>query len=89
MIAMTVTLQTFVWCNCASQLKPENLLELCVQNLPPAIFTLMKSTEPWMDEYYTFDLEGAMENIGFLNVNSVLTDPRHRTVTGTVPLARH
>jgi len=58
-----------------------------IQNLPPALFTLMKSTEPWMDEYYTFDLEGEMENIGFLNVNSVLTDPRHRTVTGTVPLA--
>lgn len=48
----------------------------------------MKSTEPWMDEYYTFDLEGAMENIGFLNVTSILTDPRHRTVTGTVPLAQ-
>lgn len=31
MIAMTVTLQTFVWCNCASQLKPENLLGLCAE----------------------------------------------------------
>ena len=38
-----------------------------------------------MDEYYTFDLEGEMEKIGFVNVKSVLTDPRHWTVTGTVP----
>ena len=59
---------------------------LCVQNLPPAIFTLMKSTEPWMDEYYTFDLEEEMEKIGFIHVESILTDPRHRTVTGSVPL---
>lgn len=28
-----------------------------IQNLPPAIFTLMKSTEPWSDEYYSYDLE--------------------------------
>ncbi|KAG0628567.1 hypothetical protein M758_1G036200 [Ceratodon purpureus] len=56
-----------------------------IQNLPPAIFTLMKSTEPWMDEYFTFDLDGEMEKIGFSNVKSILTDPRHRTVTGTVP----
>lgn len=27
-----------------------------IQNLPPALFTLMKSTEPWSDEYYIFDL---------------------------------
>jgi hypothetical protein len=27
-----------------------------IQNLPPALFTLMKSTEPWTDEYYVFDI---------------------------------
>jgi hypothetical protein len=39
-----------------------------------------------MDEYFTFALEEEMKKIGFSNVNTVLTDPRHRTVTGTVPL---
>ncbi|CAK9259820.1 unnamed protein product [Sphagnum jensenii] len=57
-----------------------------IQSLPPAVFTLMKSTEPHSDEYYLLDLDGAMKEIGFINVTSVLTDPRHRTVTGTVPL---
>jgi hypothetical protein len=58
----------------------------CLQSLPPAVFILMKSTEPHSDEYYLMDLDGAMKEIGFINVTSVLTDPRHRTVTGTVPL---
>ncbi|XP_024370802.2 uncharacterized protein [Physcomitrium patens] len=67
-------------------LKPGGTVSLTDNsNLPPAIFTLMKSTEPWMDEYFTFDLEGEMEKIGFMNVNSIMTNPRHRTVTGTAP----
>lgn len=56
-----------------------------IQDLPPVLFTLMKSTEPWMDEYYTMDLEEVMREVGFKNVTSILTDPRHRTATGTVP----
>ena len=53
-----------------------------IQNLPPPIFTLMKSTEPWSDEYYAFDLEQAMRDAGFVDVITVETDPRHRTVLG-------
>lgn len=56
-----------------------------LQNLPPVLFTLMKSTEPHLDEYYLMDLENTMVEIGFIHVRSVLTDPRHRTVTGSVP----
>lgn len=56
-----------------------------LQELPPALFTLMKSTEPFLDEYYLLDLEDAMREAGFVNVVSLLTDPRHRTVTATVP----
>jgi ubiquinone/menaquinone biosynthesis C-methylase UbiE len=56
-----------------------------IQNLPPAIFTLMKSTEPWSDEYYVFDLETSMREAGFVDVTSVSTDPRHRTVMGRKP----
>ncbi|XP_022857179.1 uncharacterized protein LOC111378241 isoform X2 [Olea europaea var. sylvestris] len=56
-----------------------------LQELSPVLFTLMKSTEPFLDEYYLTDLEGSMREIGFVNVQTVMTDPRHRTVTATVP----
>ncbi|EFJ11155.1 hypothetical protein SELMODRAFT_126718 [Selaginella moellendorffii] len=58
-----------------------------LQSLPPVLFTLQKSTEPWLDDYYGLDLEEAMREAGFISVCARLTDPRHRTVNGTVPLA--
>jgi ubiquinone/menaquinone biosynthesis C-methylase UbiE len=51
-----------------------------IQNLPPVLFTLMKSTEPWSDDYYTFDLEQALEQVGFRPPVTVPSDPRHRTI---------
>uniref|UniRef100_A0A0D9XI85 Methyltransferase domain-containing protein n=1 Tax=Leersia perrieri TaxID=77586 RepID=A0A0D9XI85_9ORYZ len=56
-----------------------------LQELSPVLFTLMKSTEPFLDEYYMLDLEETLSRAGFDNVHSILTDPRHRTVTATVP----
>lgn len=56
-----------------------------IQNLPPALFVLMKSTEPWSDDYYTFDVEGAMQAIGFDCQTTVASDPRHRTIVGVKP----
>lgn len=53
-----------------------------IQNLPPVLFTLMKSTEPWSDDYYTFDLEAALQTVGFEHVVTVASDPRHRTILG-------
>lgn len=53
-----------------------------IQNLPPVLFTLMKSTEPWSDDYYTFDVEGALGESGFERVVTVESDPRHRTIVG-------
>jgi hypothetical protein len=54
-----------------------------IQNLPPALFTLMKSTEPHSNEYYQFDIEGMLREHGFEHVHTEDTDPRHRTVLGT------
>ncbi len=51
-----------------------------IQNLPPVLFTLMKSTEPWSDEYYTFDIESNLKEIGFNYQITVPSDPRHRTI---------
>lgn len=53
-----------------------------IQNLPPVLFTLMKSTEPWSDDYYTFDMETALKNSEFEHVVTVASDPRHRTLVG-------
>lgn len=55
-------------------------------NLPPVLFTLMKSTEPWTDEYYRLDIQAALRDAGFINVTGGLTDPRHRTVVAMKPL---
>ena len=51
-----------------------------IQSLPPAIFTLMKSTEPWSDDYYTFDVEQALIDAGFDYQTTIETDPRHRGI---------
>ncbi|MEA5571656.1 class I SAM-dependent methyltransferase [Calothrix sp. UHCC 0171] len=57
-----------------------------IQNLPPVLFTLMKSTEPWSDEYYTFNIEATLEDIGFESALTVDSDPRHRTIVAKKPL---
>ncbi|MDZ8055639.1 MAG: class I SAM-dependent methyltransferase [Aulosira sp. ZfuVER01] len=51
-----------------------------IQNLPPVLFTLMKSTEPWSDDYYTFDIEATLQAVGFAQPVTVASDPRHRTI---------
>ncbi len=56
-----------------------------IQNLPPVLFTLMKSTEPWSDDYYTFDVESALQEIGFEDRQTVASDPRHRTIIARKP----
>lgn len=61
------------------------IMLIIFQELSPVLFTLMKSTELFLDEYYMLDLEETMRQAGFVNVHSILTDPRHRTVTATVP----
>jgi len=56
-----------------------------IQNLPPALFILMKSTEPWSDEYYTFDVENCLQEIGFQHRVTAPSDPRHRTIVAMKP----
>ena len=56
-----------------------------IQNLPPVLFTLMKSTEPWTDEYYLLDVERTLKEVGFAYQTTVATDPRHRTIIGLKP----
>lgn len=53
-----------------------------LQSLPPAIAILQKSTEPYSDAYYSFDLEGAMTEVGLLHVQTAPCSSRHRCVLG-------
>jgi ubiquinone/menaquinone biosynthesis C-methylase UbiE len=69
-------------------LRPEGCLAIVdnnpqspvIQGLPPVLFALMKSTEPWSDDYYTFDVEAALTETGFETSITVASDPRHRTI---------
>ncbi|BAY65798.1 hypothetical protein NIES22_59050 [Calothrix brevissima NIES-22] len=56
-----------------------------IQNLPPVLFTLMKSTEPWSDDYYTFDIEATLQAVGFAPPVTIPSDPRHRTIVARKP----
>ena len=56
-----------------------------IQNLPPALFTLLKSTEPHSDLYYQMDVEAAMRDAGFQYVVTKEADHRHRAVLGLAP----
>ncbi len=58
-----------------------------IQNLPPALFILMKSTEPWSDDYYTFDVETALKEVGLDYKVTLESDPRHRTIIASKPMA--
>lgn len=54
------------------------------QKMPPYILTLLKSTEPYLDEYFTLDLHSALEEAGFASPTITPNSPRHRTVTTQV-----
>jgi ubiquinone/menaquinone biosynthesis C-methylase UbiE len=51
-----------------------------IQNLSPVLFTLMKSTEPYLDEYFALDMEPMLRDIGFATVTITRTSPRHRAI---------
>ncbi|NJO40347.1 MAG: class I SAM-dependent methyltransferase [Cyanobacteria bacterium CRU_2_1] len=52
--------------------------------MPPYILTLLKSTEPYLDEYFALDLEQAIYDAGFTRPTITCNSPRHRTVIAQV-----
>jgi hypothetical protein len=46
----------------------------------PFAFAAFKSTEPWLNEYVTMDLEATLSDCGFRGVTVLENSPRHRTV---------
>ena len=52
--------------------------------MPPYILTLLKSTEPYLDEYFTLDIEQALVEAGFELPTITPNSPRHRTIVTRV-----
>ncbi|MBM0741916.1 class I SAM-dependent methyltransferase [Phormidium sp. CLA17] len=48
--------------------------------MPPYILTLLKSTEPYLDQYFALDIEQAIADAGFDRPTITCNTPRHRTV---------
>ncbi|MGD1902122.1 MAG: class I SAM-dependent methyltransferase [Geitlerinemataceae cyanobacterium] len=48
--------------------------------MPPYVFTLLKSTEPYLDSYFQLDLARAIVEAGFEQPTVDCNSPRHRTV---------
>ncbi|MFM2064869.1 MAG: hypothetical protein RLZZ507_4540 [Cyanobacteriota bacterium] len=54
------------------------------KKMPTYVFTLLKSTEPYLDEYFTLDIEQALVEAGFQNPTITNNSPRHRTIIAKV-----
>jgi ubiquinone/menaquinone biosynthesis C-methylase UbiE len=48
--------------------------------MPPHILTLLKSTEPYLDEYFSFDFTNELLGAGFAEPFAQANSPRHRTI---------
>ncbi|MEO0768904.1 MAG: class I SAM-dependent methyltransferase [Cyanobacteria bacterium J06649_4] len=52
--------------------------------MPSYVMTLLKSTEPFMDQYFALDVEEALLSAGFDDIVETTNSPRHRTVIAKV-----
>lgn len=51
-----------------------------VKKLPPYVLTLLKSTEPYLDQYFGLDLAATAEAAGLAVTHLSANGPRHRTL---------
>ncbi|MDF5723859.1 MAG: class I SAM-dependent methyltransferase [Rhizonema sp. PD37] len=57
-----------------------NPLSEVFKKMPPYILTLLKSTEPYLDEYFSLDIEQALIDQGFNYPTITANSHRHRTI---------
>lgn len=73
---------------CRRLLKPQGCLAIMDMNpqsevyakMPPYILTLLKSTEPYLDQYFELDFVTAIKQQGFTQVTITPSTPRHRVI---------
>jgi ubiquinone/menaquinone biosynthesis C-methylase UbiE len=54
------------------------------QKMPPYVLTLLKSTEPYLDQYFALDMEQTFVEAGFTCPSITINSPRHRTIIAQV-----
>ena len=52
--------------------------------MPPYVLTLLRSTEPYLDQYFALNIESAMLEAGFHKPYVTPNSPRHRTILAQV-----
>jgi ubiquinone/menaquinone biosynthesis C-methylase UbiE len=55
------------------------------QKMPRYVFTLLKSTEPYLDEYFSLDIVSELVKVGFESPTIIPISVRHRTVIARKP----
>lgn len=51
-----------------------------IRAMPAPLATLLKSTEPYLADYFALDMENALEQAGFNTIRCVASDHRHRVL---------
>ena len=51
-----------------------------LQRLPAPVATLLKSTEPYIEDYFSLDMAAALAQAGFHDFSISACDPRHRVI---------
>ncbi|MGB1776768.1 MAG: class I SAM-dependent methyltransferase [Synechococcus sp.] len=51
-----------------------------LQRLPAPVATLLKSTEPYIEQYFSLDMSAALAQAGFRDLSISACDPRHRVI---------
>jgi ubiquinone/menaquinone biosynthesis C-methylase UbiE len=54
------------------------------KKMPKYVLTLLKSTEPYFDEYFSLDIQQALVDAGFQTPFITSNSPRHRTIIAQV-----
>ena len=52
--------------------------------MPPYILTLLKSTEPYLDQYFALNMEQVFTSSGFDLPSVTINSPRHRAIIARV-----
>lgn len=69
---------------CIMEMDPESTHFVNIASNPFALAGF-KSTEPWVMEYISTNLEQELENTGFENINKRSNSPGHKTIVGVKP----
>ncbi len=55
------------------------------QRIPAYVLTILKSTEPYLDEYFSFDFQQALKDTGFQQIEITAHSKRYRAVLARKP----